>query len=482
MTSAAHSHIPSEEARGSWWARCVLVARSLQCKATVLVVALTLSITAGVSGHFLRASAKLARAEHRERITQLSAMLAEASAVPVADRNLERLEVLARELTNDGPMEYIIFTDVEGVRLAAAERRAGVLEQHLSDRVAESSIPGRPVSHLPPGAQSPCLDITYPISLRGSADSSASEHVAELQGYVRTGMLADGWHQSMSSTLDLVVGVGILAIVVAIPLGFLLIRRIVSPLEDVAGAMLRFSKGELEVRSPTHRRDEIGHMAIAFNRMADQHQHTHERIVRLNEDLEKRVAQRTRQLRELAAKEPLTGLYNRRHFGEVLERRFAEATRYDNDLSCIMLDLDDFKNANDMFGHQVGDELLVFMSTVITSQLRAADLAARFGGDEFIVLLPQTGVDRAQVLGERIVEKFGCEVAERFPELRVGVSIGVAGLRSKGVGNTESLIRAADRALYEAKAAGTNLVVAAPDAVGPAPDLTEQATADVRNS
>ena len=121
------------------------------------------------------------------------------------------------------------------------------------------------------------------------------------------------------------------------------------------------------------------------------------------------------------------------------------------------------------FGHQVGDELLVFTSNVITGQLRASDIAARFGGDEFIVLLPQTAVDRAYVLGERIVEKFAGEVAERFPQLRVGISVGVAGLQSEGVGGTESLIRGADRALYEAKAAGTNLVIAAPGAATSAP-------------
>ncbi|MFQ5591877.1 MAG: diguanylate cyclase, partial [Phycisphaerae bacterium] len=438
MIRAADWHDPGVESCTGWWSRCAQVARSLQCKATVLVVALTLSVTAVVSGYFLRVSAKLARAEHAERIKHLSAVLAEASASAIANGEHDRLEILAREFTNNGPMEYITFADREGHELTSAERRAGVLARHLRDQGDQPRIPGTPVAHVGPDGGSPCLDIVYPINLRRLGGSSTSESGALLLGYVHTGMLADGWHQSMSSTLDLVVGVGILAIVVAVPSGFLLIRRIVSPLEVVAGAMLRFSKGELDVRSPLSRRDEIGDLALAFNRMADQHQQTHERIVRLNADLEKRVAERTRQLRELAAREPLTGLYNRRYFGEVLERSFAEATRYDNDLSCLMLDLDDFKMVNDMHGHQVGDELLVFMAGVITSQLRAADVAARFGGDEFILLLPQTAIDRAYVLGERIVEKFAREAPQSFPELRVGVSVGVAGLRSDGVNDTES--------------------------------------------
>ena len=154
----------------------------------------------------------------------------------------------------------------------------------------------------------------------------------------------------------------------------------------------------------------------------------------------------------------MTGLFNRRRFNEVLERSFAEAHRYDNELSCIMMDLDDFKNVNDRFGHQVGDELLVFTAGIITSQLRSTDFPARFGGDEFIVLLPQTDLERAQVLGQRIIERFAKKAAERFPHLRVGMSMGISSLRSLDRRDIESLVRAADRAMYESKAAGTNLV------------------------
>ena len=139
----------------------------------------------------------------------------------------------------------------------------------------------------------------------------------------------------------------VIAIAAVIPLGFLLIRRIVSPLATVTHAMRRFSEGRLDVRSGVRRSDEIGRLAATFNCMADQHQRTHERIVRLNADLEDRVARRTKQLRELAVREPLTGLFNRRHFNEMLAQRFSEATRYDGDLSCLMLDLDDFKSVND---------------------------------------------------------------------------------------------------------------------------------------
>jgi len=272
-------------------------------------------------------------------------------------------------------------------------------------------------------------------------------------------MLASGWHRALASRLDLLIGVGVFVAVVAIPLGFLLIRRIVSPLEELSAVMRRFTDGDWSVRSNIHRRDEIGKLAQTFNHMADQHEEAHNRMVELHAGLEKRVEERTIQLRELAAREPLTGLYNRRHFQEVLETRFAEAVRYDTDLSCLMIDLDHFKSVNDSFGHHVGDDVLVTAARIITSQLRSSDLAARFGGDEFIVLLPQTGSDRARSLAERISSSFRAAISEKFPRARVSMGIGIASLHSMRVSDPELLIRATDRALYEAKAAGVDHII-----------------------
>ncbi|MBU0719458.1 MAG: diguanylate cyclase, partial [Planctomycetes bacterium] len=278
------------------------------------------------------------------------------------------------------------------------------------------------------------------------------------------GLIASEWHEWMSSRLDMAIGAGVLAVGIAIPLGFLLVRRIVSPLDELAAVMHRFAEGKLDVRSPVRRHDEIGRLVTVFNRMADLHQQTHERIVRLNTTLEKRVSQRTRQLRELAARDPLTGLYNRRHFNEVLKRSMSEALRYDNGLSCLMIDLDDFKAVNDAFGHQVGDEVLVLMASTITSQLRAADVAARYGGDEFVVLLPQTETDQARVLGERIMERFSENIGMCLPKVRASLSVGIASVQLQRAFSADSLLRAADRALYSAKAAGRSCIITASEA------------------
>ena len=123
------------------------------------------------------------------------------------------------------------------------------------------------------------------------------------------------------------------------------------------------------------------------------------KIVKENEVLQK-------QLEQMAATDPLTGLYNRRHFGRVLEQLFAETHRLDRDLSCVMIDLDGYKQLNDSIGHQVGDQLLVLAGKVIAANLRKMDVAARYGGDEFVLLIPNTSSDDAALVAARIRDEY----------------------------------------------------------------------------
>ncbi|HUT01640.1 MAG TPA: diguanylate cyclase [Phycisphaerae bacterium] len=179
-------------------------------------------------------------------------------------------------------------------------------------------------------------------------------------------------------------------------------------------------------------------------------------LQRKNSQLE----QSLEQVRTLAATDHLTGLANRRWFAAELDRRFAEAVRYGDDLTCCMCDLDHYKQLNDALGHQVGDDVLVLAAGVIGGILRRSDLAARYGGDEFVLLLSQTGCQEALVVGDRLRR----ELARRLaglprPAQAVTVSMGIASLRADRPGSADALISQADRALYAAKSAGRDRIV-----------------------
>ena len=147
---------------------------------------------------------------------------------------------------------------------------------------------------------------------------------------------------------------------------------------------------------------------------------------------------------------------------------YAEAVRYRTDLACILFDLDGFKEINDTLGHHAGDELLIEIAKIIKRETRASDLAARFGGDEFVILMPHTGCDTAVTLAQRIVETFSriCSFDARSPDtLRAcGMSVGVASISTSSPHSGEDLIHHADKAMYAAKDAGRRCIrVCGPD-------------------
>jgi diguanylate cyclase (GGDEF)-like protein len=165
---------------------------------------------------------------------------------------------------------------------------------------------------------------------------------------------------------------------------------------------------------------------------------------------------------ELAATDPLTGLYNRRHFSRVIEQLFAEAQRYGKDLSVVMIDMDGFKPINDGYGHQVGDQLLMLAGKVISANMRRMDVAARYGGDEFVILLPHASESDARSVAERIREQFRVASAALLHTVEgVTMSIGIGSLAHHKCSGADQLVATADAALYAAKEAGRDRIMGA---------------------
>ncbi|MCY2926852.1 MAG: diguanylate cyclase [Planctomycetota bacterium] len=166
-------------------------------------------------------------------------------------------------------------------------------------------------------------------------------------------------------------------------------------------------------------------------------------------------------LEKMAATDPLTDLANRRHFAHLLERSFEEAKRYGFDLTCCMFDLDHYKELNDSLGHQAGDEVLALAADIIRASLRTSDVAARYGGDEFVVLLPHTSIDRGLAVAERTRTELAAGVQARYRTMRppVTLSIGIASLSDHHPATADELVAFADRALYAAKNGGKDRIV-----------------------
>ena len=183
--------------------------------------------------------------------------------------------------------------------------------------------------------------------------------------------------------------------------------------------------------------------------------------------------------RVLAALDPLTGVANRRSLIAALDRDMARAQRMREPMALMMVDIDHFKDVNDRYGHPAGDRVLCSVVNVLRQRVRAQDLVGRYGGEEFMVLLPDTGLTGAQQLARALckaVEESRCPAdGVPGPGIAVTVSIGVFGGRLESGDSWDMLIAAADRALYQAKNNGRNRVEVATGLRRPSAQLAAQA-------
>ncbi|MGH7503483.1 MAG: diguanylate cyclase [Longimicrobiales bacterium] len=181
------------------------------------------------------------------------------------------------------------------------------------------------------------------------------------------------------------------------------------------------------------------------------------RIKRLQDELEAK----NRELERLSISDGLTGLYNHRHIHGLLREEFERSSRTSEALSVAMLDLDHFKSVNDTYGHQAGDSVLQQLADILRVTARDVDRLGRYGGEEFLAILPATSADGAEVFVERVraaVERHPFHIGRDEP-LGMTISGGVATYPHEAVWSTEMLIRRADEALYAAKARGRNRVL-----------------------
>jgi len=225
---------------------------------------------------------------------------------------------------------------------------------------------------------------------------------------------------------------------------------------------------ELHITPLPHRNNRPSGSVLVFRDITERFLAQRE-LQSVNESLTqhvRRIESLQARLHEQAIRDPLTSLYNRRYLGESLPKELARAERAGCPVAAILFDIDRFKQVNDAAGHKAGDVVLQSLSELLRRATRASDMAYRYGGEEFLVILPQTGLATAAARADELRKEFGTLYIEGIDrEIRPTLSAGVAVFPDHGT-TVDDLVRSADEALYRAKEAGRNRVVCAFESVG----------------
>jgi diguanylate cyclase (GGDEF)-like protein len=239
-----------------------------------------------------------------------------------------------------------------------------------------------------------------------------------------------------------------------------IIRSILRPVRALADGAKKVKEGMVGVNIQSSSSDEVGLMISTFNEMARNISLAKVELQSKNKILNTQnetLQEMNEKLERLSVTDGLTGLFNHRHFWNLLNSELTRANLYKGDIALIVLDVDDFKKINDHFGHSVGDLLLQSIANTIKETIRETDIASRYGGEEFAILLPDTdreGVGKAAEKIRSAIASMPFTVPDTGIATRVTVSLGV----SVFDGNRRDFFNAADRALYISKSKGKNQV------------------------
>ena len=412
-----------------------------------------------------------ARSRAADQVRSLAMPCARSMAVHALDRLDGYLNQAATGRHGSMPLRSIAMLDINGAVVANANSGVGA-EQGNRDlgfgapffrQATESRQPRWRRHRLAGGGL--VLDVSIPaISGLRWGTLIARFDLSEVEKRVATAR-------------SIMVGLALLlTAVLALAQNLALARVVAEPVAELARTAEGIRRGSLDARAWVASKDELGELAVDFNAMADELQSYTESLERKVEERSAEVRRKNRQLEDVNARlngavrelervattDKLTGVANRRYFDEALEFEFRRAERTGHPFCMVMVDVDHFKNYNDRNGHQAGDRALQRIVKVLGAKLRTTDLLARFGGEEFVILLYDTEKNAALKVAESLrlaITQADFEHGDGQPLGRVSASFGVAG-HPEDASQPEQFLGCADTALYAAKAQGRNRVVA----------------------
>jgi diguanylate cyclase (GGDEF)-like protein len=375
----------------------------------------------------------------------LGEMLAGWSRGPMERREWAGLNSLARLHSSNPGLRFVSFV-VRDDTLPPGDKP-------FPTRAIQTVSSGQGVHHLKAGLP-PWAVVAVPVY---APRNEYSPEAPRRLGDVILGIEPDRAYMLISKANTWIVSLSALLATLLVGLTVLLWRRFRTPVASLAAKADELVSANWGLPVENSGQSDIGKVRNALGMLAKELADRKSELQKLHGQVEDRVRERTELLRELASRDPLTGLHNRRYFSHAIEPAFEEAKRYGAPLTLVMIDLDDFKSVNDRHGHCVGDEVLIILATTLTTELRAADLGARFGGDEFVVLMPQTDLEDATTVIRRVRNVFVASCSRHFKGIRATLSIGLAGL-GPGIEGPAELFAAADEAMYQAKKRGKNRI------------------------
>jgi diguanylate cyclase (GGDEF)-like protein len=319
--------------------------------------------------------------------------------------------------------------------------------QDTDAEVAATIRDGHPRTFVERDQEYPEGTLQVVIPLRSDQDRIVGAVVMEYTPIYRE-LLAAG-----TGTRRAIVAASAAGLLLGLPLGYGLARGLVKDLRRLGRAAAQLADGHDHVRAQVHGHGALRELATAFNDMAA------------------RIAAQKAALTEIAISDPLTGLHNRRSFQVRLTEEVERTRRSQVPFTLLLVDLDHFKQVNDQFGHQAGDQALQAVAAVLHNELRAVDLPARIGGEEFAVLLPHTAEQGALEAAERLRAAIAAQpIPYQGATLTITASVGVAWCPAHA-DTGDGLLRVADQALYQAKRAGRNRT-RGPTELQPLPERT----------
>lgn len=386
--------------------------------------------------------------------------LAPACEYGVFSGNRTVLEGLAQAVMREEDAKAVIITDNEHHILAYGGKPETLRSEYIQAALQGKVLKGKH-SNLIFGApvyQGKPEDEEYDLFDRSSQVTAAQP---KLMGYVHLELSTEASKHSKAIFMLSTLLIGIIGTAAASILALGMSRDLSRPLSRLINGVHRMAKGELSVRIPAASGGELQQLENGFNLMAEEIQSSHDKLLEINANLEKMIADRTRELEQknqalehLSNTDRLTGLYNRFKLENILEEEHLRCQRYGGNFAIAIVDVDKFKLVNDTYGHQTGDQVLIGIAEILRNHVRSLDAVGRWGGEEFLVIFRET----ASYGAVSIAEKLRHAIMEYdFGEAgKITASFGVTAYRYPD-SILEMMIRA-DNALYHAKRGGRNRV------------------------